>query len=422
MKKIILSISLLFMALATFAQALTLDECQAEARSNHPLLKQAGVIQQLYNLQLKNVTSGYLPQIDLSGKISYQSDAISISIPALGLDMSQNKDQYKAYIDIKQKIYDFGLTHNLKEAQKSDYELNLAQNDVDLYQIKATVNSLYFTLLALRENSYILDLKQKSLDESIKVLQSAVNNGVVLPNALDNLNAEKLTTQQQQMELQNDIKTSLDLLGIITGKTIDENVTLTKPLIANVTTNDNITRPELALFDSQKARLLQQESVLKSQRLPMLYAFGEAGYGRPGLNMLSNNFKDWYVAGIGLSWNLWDGNKTKHNRDILKTQAQSIDIAQENFERSIKMQLVKEQNNIAQLEQSLTIDEKVVKLKQNIAKRSESSMKNGTITSADYIRDLNASLMAMTTKKIHEIQLLQSQINCQNILGKQDHR
>ncbi len=418
MRKLFTVIGVLLISIGSFGQTLTLSECQQKARENHPLLKQAGVINELYSLRVKSVGSSNLPQIDLNAKASYQSDVTSISIPMLGIENEQSKDQYKVYLDIKQKIYDFGVTSGRKDVEKADYEINQQQNEVDLYKIKETVNSLFFNIMALQENNFILNLKRQSLNERMKIVESAVKNGMSLPNEFDNLKAESLTTDQQQMELLMSKQTALSLLGILIGTELNENTVLEKPLVENISESDSLFRPEEKLFDAQIIKLEQQRKTLGRTNLPMLYAFGQAGYGRPGLNMLNNDFADWYIGGVGLSWNLWDGNKTKRDKAVLQTQKRSINIARENFERNINIALKQEKDNERKLENLLTIDRELVLIKENIAKRSASGLDNGVITSADYIRDLNSALQAKAAKNIHQLKLIQSKVNYQTILGK----
>jgi outer membrane protein TolC len=417
-KSITLCLTVLW-SLTAYSQALSLDSCQLLARQNHPLLKQAGVIEELFTLRNKSVNASNLPQIDFSGRASYQSDVTAIELKIPGFNMPElSKDQYKIYVDVKQKIYDFGVTSKRKGVEIADRNINLQQNEVELYKIKETVNTLFFNALALQENNNMLMLKRQSLDERIKIVASAVKNGVSLPNELDNLRAEALLTDQQQMELLMNKNTTLSLLGILIGSEISEDVVITNPTPKGVLPALEIKRPEIELFVLQKNKLDQSEQLLKRTHLPFIYAFAQAGYGRPGLNMLTNSFNDWYMGGVGFAWNLWDGNKLKNDRATLRVQKKSIDIAQENFERAVNSSLTQELNNIKKLENMLMIDDELVVLKEKIAKRSASALDNGTITSADYIRDLNAALQAKAMLQIHKLQLIQAKVNYHTIKGE----
>ena len=43
----------------------------------------------------------------------------------------------------------------------------------------------------------------------------------------------------------------------------------------------------------------------------------QGGIGRPGLNMLSNNFESYYMLGASFKWMLWDWNKNRKDRQVL---------------------------------------------------------------------------------------------------------
>src|SRR5665647_401646 len=162
----------------------------------------------------------------------------------------------------------------------------------------------------------------------------------------------------------------------------------------------------------------KSEEVLSIARKPYVYAFGQAGYGRPGLNMLDNNFADWYMVGAGLSWNIWDWHKTRRERSSMKLQKDIINTNLDNFSRSIMMSLTQEENNTQKLKNLIGSDEQLVAIKDQISKRSAVALENGTITSADYIRDLNAALQAKANLETRKVQLVQASVNYQTIKGE----
>ena len=136
------------------------------------------------------------------------------------------------------------------------------------------------------------------------------------------------------------------------------------------------------------------------------------------LNMLDNNFADWYMIGAGLSWNIWDWHKTRRDRSAMKLQKTLIDTNLDNFSRSVKMSLSQEKNNFEKLKNLINSDNQLVDLKDQITKRSGVALENGTITSADYIRDLNAALQAKANLETHKVQLAQASVNYQTIRGE----
>lgn len=416
MKRLLFILSTTLGLAALQAQEISLDSCQSWARQNHPLLKQSGVIDEISALKQKSVESGNLPQIDLTGRATYQSDVTKLMITLPGGPLRElSKDQYKLYIDIKQKLYDGGISKSRKAVEEVDRKISQQQKETDLYKIKETINLLYFQSLTLQENKRILELKKQMLNERIAVVASAVKNGMVLPNDLDNMKSEQLLTDQQLIEVTAGQQTTTDLLAIITGKSISTESKYVTPVVSDG--NSNISRPELKLFALQKNKLESSKKLLEDSRKPYAFAFGQVGYGRPGLNMLNDGFDDWYMVGLGISWNIWDGRKAKHDRAALQKQKGLIDIQRESFERAINISATQERNNASKMTKLIESDRQIVALKEQIAKRSASALDNGTVTSADYIRDLNASLQSKISLEIHKIQKVQALINLNTILG-----
>ena len=416
-------ISILFIAftvLQVSGQELSLDCCQSMARRNHPLLRQAGIIDEISALRQQNIQVSNLPQFDLTARASWQSEVtkIALNLPGGAGPEPLSKDQYKAYLDIRQKLYDGGVEKKREALEEADRLVSRQQNETDLYKIKETVNTLYFNALIIQENLRIVDLKKETLNERIKTVSSGVNNGVLLPNDLDQLRAEKLLTDQQETELKSTRQVALALLEIVTGTTITEQTTFAKPTISNTARNIDLQRPEIELFTLQKLKLDKSSEVLANSRKPYVYAFGQAGYGRPGLNMLNNNFADWYMVGAGLSWNLWDWHKTRREKATLKLQQNIIETNLDQFNRSLKMSLKQEENNSQKLKDLINTDEQLVTIKDQISKRSATALENGAITSADYIRDLNALLQAKANLETRKVQLVQASVNYQTIKGE----
>lgn len=93
------------------AQELTLEKCQQQARAHYPLIKRYGLIEKTKEYNISNIDKGYLPQVSLSAKASYQSDDLyyasgiqtshsgSISpFPVINID---TQGRFNPYLDYK---------------------------------------------------------------------------------------------------------------------------------------------------------------------------------------------------------------------------------------------------------------------------------------------------------------------------------
>jgi len=419
------TIKLLFLALFLPVQLLvaqetvTLEQCQSWARENHPVLKQLDLYQQILALKNENNATSNLPQVNLNGQATYQSDVtkIGISIPGMNIP-TVDKDQYKVYLDLKQTIWDGGLSKAKELINQAENAGNLQQTEVELYQVKEKVNQFFFTSFLIQENLKILEKKIETLSERQKILESAVNNGMILSSELDQLLAEKIKTGQMITELKSNKETVLYALSILTGKTTDHLNNLVLP--AELTISDKpLMRPELDLFSKQNELLGANSEILKKQRNPKLFGFGQAGYGKPGLNMLNTKFDTYYLVGIGFSWNVLDWKTTSRQQQMIKLQQDIVQTRQESFVRNIDLATDQQNKQISQISDLLKSDGQLIEVRERITKTSASKLENGTITTADYIQDLNAETTARLTLETHKIQLKEARIKLENIRGIQ---
>jgi len=416
----LLFIVLLFPAHLLMAQeTVTLKQCQNWARENHPVLKQLDLYQQILNLKNENNATSFLPQVNLNGQATYQSAVtkIGISLPNIKIP-TVDKDQYKFYLDFKQTIWDGGLNKAKELINRAENAGNLQQTEVELYQVKEKVNQFFFTSFLIQENLKILEKKKETLAERRKILESAVNNGMVLSSELDQLLAELINTDQMLIELKSNKETVLYALSILTGKTSDQmkNLALSEEPILS---EKPLSRPELDLFSKQNELLNANSEILQKQRNPKLFGFGQAGYGKPGLNMLNNTFDTYYLVGLGFSWNVLDWKTTKRQQQILKLQQNLVQTKQESFIQNIDLATDQQTKQISQISELLKTDQDLIQIRERITKTSASKLENGSITMADYIQDLNAETTARLMLETRKIQLEEAQIKLENIRGNQ---
>jgi outer membrane protein TolC len=419
------AIKLLFFAslfpihLLVAQETVTLEQCQQWARENHPVLKQSEIYQQILELKNENNATTFLPQVTINGQATYQSDVtkIGISLPNMSIP-TVDKDQYKFYFDLKQIIWDGGLNKAREVVNKTESAGNQSAVEVELYQVKEKVNQFFFTSFLIQENLKIMEEKTETLTERRKILESAVKNGMVLSSELDQLLAELIKTNQLILELKNNRETVISALAILTGKNTVEisHLALPEPAILN---DKTLMRPELDLFGKQSELLDASAELLKKQRNPKLFGFGQAGYGKPGLNMLNSEFDTYYMVGVGFNWNVFDWKNTSRQKQILKFQQDIVQTRQESFVRNIDLATDQQNRQIDQLAELLKTDEELIAVRERITKTSASKLDNGAITMADYIQDLNAETTARLTLETHKIQMKEAWIKLGNIRGIQ---
>lgn len=405
-----------FQALAQ-SPVLTLDSAQQQARQHYPLLRQQQVQDNITRLQLRNINTGYLPQVELNGQATYQSDVTTIPIKLPNTDIPQlAKDQYKATIDVKQLIYDGGATAGQRNVQLAQQQAENQKTEVELYKLRQQVLQVYFNALLWNENITAREQMIDEVKQRKERLQAGVQNGTVLSSQVDQLDAEMLKTEQQLFEAKTGRTAAFKVLSLLTGRDLPETTQLTLPTMTQGM-NEDLHRPELQLFKLQTDVLEQQSKLTGTRAMPKLSAFAQGGYGRPGLNMLENKFDFYYIGGLRLNWTLWNWRYNRTEKDIIRQQQQSIQTQYETFALNTRVQLQQQSSEIANLTNALQKDKEIVILRTRVKDVSAAQLDNGVLTVHDYLTDLNAETQAVIAQRTHEIQLVYATIYYQIIKG-----
>ena len=417
MKQVML-IFMLVISVAVDGQVITLQECWIKAAASYPRLKDVEQYEQISLLRTNNIKSAYYPKLDVNGQATYQSDVTHIptgALPVPGISIpSPAKDQYKLTVDLSQLIWDGGATKAQRNLQNASLATDKLQVDVDMYALKGRVAQLFYGIIIKQQQVDQLQSLKTNLEEKLKTTLSGVKYGAVLKANADLLTAEILDLDQQIAAAISDRQGSIDALAILTGAPISQNSTFDWSSAAPV----EVARPEYALFNNQREQFQLQNETLTATRMPKIAAFGQAGYGRPGMNMFSTSFDPFYIVGIKASWNIFDWNSTKNNRKILTFQEKLIDSRQELFDQSQKMQVVQESANIIKYEKMIETDQQLVSTRAEVAKAYSVMYDNGAINAADYISRQTELKQAELNREMHRVMLSFSKVNLNIINGK----
>jgi outer membrane protein TolC len=398
-------------------EELTLEQLQTLAKENYPLLKQKQMYVEIGNNKAKQVGTNFLPQINIAGQATYQSEVTEFNFPIPGVTgFTQKPDQYSIGVELKENLIDYGAVKTQKKIERASSEIQAQQVDVEYIKLKERINQLYGNVCLQQENKKIMYLRITELDAKRKKMQSAVANGAALQSNFLVLESEYLSTQQKIEEINSNLSAWYKTLTIFTNKTLDSNTVFATAKKDIVIEANNI-RPEYRLYELQSASLKLKESMISKNNLPKVFLFGRGYYGRPGYNFLNNEFRPYGIVGAGLAWNIsayyTSSKETKNirlNNDIISNQKKLFDL-------NIQATLVQQQEEILRLERMISTDAKIVEAKTAIRKSSSSQLDNGVTTSSDFIVDLNAENQSQFNLKLHEIQLMMAKQNYNTTLG-----
>jgi len=398
---------------------LTLDACLEIASVRNPIARQKSISEMMLNYRLKNLKTNWYPNAGFNAQALYNSETVEfsdllqnlpVSIPSLPLD------QYKVWAEINQQIYDGGMIRIMKEIERAGYRSELYQTESELYSLRSQVSQVYFSLLLTQNNSGIISSSLNLLAVRKNNVKAGVANGVILAENLLALEAEEISLQQKHTELSLLKGQLLKVLSILTDSSLSSDLVMDLPDFP--AEDESGLRPEIRLFEEQKVKLDNNIKLVESADLPKVYAFSQLAWGRPGYNFVSRDFHTFYTIGAGLKWNFLNYGDSKRQKRMLGLQQELVDIKRRNFDDQLSIQMQTEATNIEKYNTFIKQDELILGIRKTIAEASLSRLNNGTITSAEYLGDMNDELLARLLLESHKILKKQAEYNYLMLQGK----
>ena len=440
MKRVLIGLSFILFHFS-FSVAQSLEECQQAAERNYPLIKQYGLIEKTTELTVANIQKGWLPQVSASAQATLQNDVTAFPsqmqamYKTMGIDMEGlKKDQYRVGIDVQQTVFDGGAIKSQKEIARQQGEVQYAQNEVNLYNVRKRVNEMYFGLLLIDEQIKLNQDLQDLLATNEKKLASMLKGGTAAESDYLNVKAERLNVVQQATSLQAQRQALVRMLSAFCGRptpgpslnggeiipvkpNIQEALNYLRPSIQG----GEGYRPELKAIDAQMRLADAQEKALDALLMPKLGVFAQGFYGYPGYNMfedmMSRKFSLNGMIGARLTWNIGGLYTRKNDKAKLNAQRSMFTVQRETFLYNNNLEQIQQNENIERYRKLMVEDEEIISLRSSIRKAAESKLSHGIIDVNDLVKEINAENSARVQQSVHEIEMLKEVYDLRYIQG-----
>jgi outer membrane protein TolC len=387
-------------------------------RRHHPTLAKQPLLAESLELTKAKINRAYWPQLSLGGQATWQSAVTSIDIPVPGVSVSPPaKDQYRVTLDLKQNIWDGGVTSDQKRVAESRTRVEHEKVNVEWHQVRDRILSLYFAGVVQQELRAQGELLMHNLGVVVEKAELAQKNGILTERDVLLARAKQVEARQAMAEA------SAELLGVrrsleeLTGATLAESAVLaSESCVAPATrpSADALRRPELSMLDAQAQLLDAQEQLERSADRPRLGAFATAGYGRPGLNFLNNSFEPYFIGGVQLSVPLTYLYAGTHQNGSKQLAVQRALVARERDTviKQVNLALDTQTTELARLDAVIALDDELFQLREHARKQTELQLELGTASMTDLINDLSQEDLARSRRAVHRAQ---QELSCHQI-------
>lgn len=422
MRNILIGFFVLFMTgfeiqAQTTRSVYSLNQLMDSAISHFPVSSQRSVYDRNTQLNQENIEKTFYPSMQLNGQVSYQSDVTQLKIPIPGFTVPEMaKDWYKLNLDLSQMIYDGGSRKSQREIETFNFKgqvNNILQQE---FHFKEMISKIYFRILLLDKSIGVLKSSAKSLQGTLDEMQAALKGGTILQADVNAIKAEYLGLYQKILEAESNKMAAIDLLSVYTAVPVHANDSLLIPPVSDDFIYVNL-RPELTQLNLQQEKLGKMKSLLGAKQRPIVQAYGQLGYGRPGLNMLEDDFKGYYIAGLRLNYKFWDWNTTNREKQLLGLQQQVLESEKENFDLNLRANFATQLQEIEKIKNLIETDKEIIALQATVVEASKKRLQSGIITTSAYIQEFEKYTKSQLNYQMNTIKLVNANIDYMFLTG-----
>ena len=400
-------------------QVYTIEDCYSLVRENYPLVRRYELLDLTEEYTLKNAYMNYFPQISLQGSASWQTDVLEFpfDLSPYGIEMPTfSKDQYAAIIELSQVLWDGGMIAANRANIRAKADVDMAQQEINMYSLREKVNELYFGILYIDQQLRRTDILMQDLDREYARIEGCIANGVANVSDLDLIEVERITQRQGRDQLESMLEAYLRVLTLMTGVKIDDSRQLVMPVpegmdkeaMLDAIIQAEIRRPELMLYKAQELEIDTQLDYWTAGGLPQFSLFIRGGYGRPGLNMMDNSFQPFAIGGIRLVWNISQLYSLGYGKKIVNYSKEQINTVRETFLFNTDLQVQEQVAEIRRYFRTVEDDEKIVDLREGIRRSTEAGVENGTKNASDLVSEINKENAARKQLIMHQIEMMKA--------------
>jgi outer membrane protein TolC len=338
------------------------------ARRHLPLLLEKQALVESARAGITEAKDAFLPQLNVVEELSVGSanDLTGPFLPVPGVVHSISgsinaASNYQAVTGNMASLYgQYDLvTFGLKDARVASARAYAGLTQADLakerYLVSWDISRLYFNILSHR---YQLAVDQEDVRryDSMYTISTALTRSGVNPGVDSSLARAGLSrTRVRYNEALGELNRLRDQLAYLTGITdpgiaMDTSIAVTVPALPEENSN-----PLLDYFAKQKAQYDAQEQLARKSYLPHV-VLGAGGWARGSSIQYSNVYESPgeglgyqrlnYLAGVGVTYDLFNGVHRRDRLNVLTQQVQAADYAMQQQQLSLHNQQVQADESI----------------------------------------------------------------------------
>ncbi len=347
-----------------------------------------------------------LPQLDFAGNYHYTSEVMEMVQPPTtvdfgvgaftipGQEISFGDGQVaEIKLQVNQPIFTgFGLQKAHRAARYAVQEKEANYEKVR-WEIRCAAEEMYIRVQKATAWVNVARLQVETLERHFEQAQHRVRQGIAPEESAARAEHAFQQAKIRLREAEHARKIAWTALSEFLGLPPDGEPRSLEPLepVTPLTPPDDALslalnhRFELKINRLQKEVTDESVGMRTAQFYPSLYAFGALHYGRPGVDLIANDWMTYGTAGVSLNWTLWDWNRRSAGTQQMRCAVRQIDESLKAQESRIRREVTKALLDLEDAAGRLEITSRGAELAAEIQRWVQERFDRGVATETEYL-------------------------------------
>lgn len=321
-----------------------------EALGNDPIIQASRSLVSAAEADLLVAKAGRLPNVAASAGITRFDEAPAFDFQGAGvpavLPLFGGETMRMADARLTLPLYTGGQVGNGISAAKAMVNARQSESTTRVQDVKLAVASHYLNVLRAESLLAVADTNVKSLAAHVRDVDDMFKSGSIARNDYLAAAVSLADSEQRRLQARNRLDLASAAYNRALSRSLDAPVELDGELPGidaglDLTSLDALTgialssREELTSLDAAADAYRYQARSARASTRPQLGLTG-------GYMALQNDFlsrEEFWMVGLGLEWNLFDGGKARRTASALSYRAQAVTQERRNLKSQVELQV-----------------------------------------------------------------------------------
>lgn len=338
---------------------LTLDGAIERALAQSHRLAEARAREEAAQAAIQSRRAAERPTLSLSGGYTRTNHVDEFGVPQpdgrLRVIYPDIPDNYFTRAAMQWPIYTGGRTDALIRAAEAESRATSADSEVARADLRLEVIRAYWALVTATESMRVVQEGLARADAHLRDVRSRFENGLIPPNEVSAVEAQRARQQMQLIEARNIHGSVLEDLRRLTGIT-GEIVTAEQLASSDDAATGSATRAEVAALEARVAAADRRTEAIEAARKPSIAFTTAVDYANPNPRIFprSDRWRTSWEISVAGSWTLWDGGRTDAEAAEVSATGRALRARQAEVQSIIETEVRQRQLDLDSARASLT--------------------------------------------------------------------